>query len=106
MSCDDMLALSHAALAFLNAGMRGADMPRWVTGWRYGEVPEGGRSRNFRDNRYEDGVSMAYVDGLGDTSDGTYRIFNGHGRKVAVGGWLIAARGSDGEPLVVGARAL
>lgn len=32
-----------------------------VVGYRYGEAPESGRSYNFRDRFFEDGVSMAQV---------------------------------------------
>lgn len=32
-----------------------------VVGYRYGIAPECGRSYNYRENHYEDGVSMAQV---------------------------------------------
>lgn len=89
--------------AFFMAGGAGNPLPSWETGWRYGQLPEGGRSRNFRDDRFEPGVSLAHLDGVGDTSDGTYRLFNNGGKKVEVAGWLIIPKGSDGEPILVGA---
>jgi hypothetical protein len=33
---------------FFKAGYRNADMPIWVSGWRYGEIPECGFSMNYR----------------------------------------------------------
>ena len=32
-----------------------------VVGYRYGKAPKCGRSYNYRENHYEDGVSMAQV---------------------------------------------
>lgn len=94
------------SMAFFEAGNAGNPLPVWVTGWRSGDIPLGGRSQNYRDNRFERGVSMMHVDGLGDTSDGTFALFNSGRRPVEVAGWLITSRGSDGEPLIVGAQPL
>lgn len=90
-------------IAFFWHGALGYAMPEWVTGWRYGKVPACGYSYNFRDQRPEAGVSLACVDGVGDTSDGTYALFNGAQVKVRVGGYMLRDTGSDGEPLVVAA---
>ena len=92
--------------AFFEAGAFGHELPVRVSGWRYGDLPRNGKSWNFRDQRYERGVSMAFVDGIGDTSDGTYAMFNGTGRKkVRCSGWMIGFRGSDNEPIIVCAEA-
>ena len=88
------------------AGYRGEPMPRWVSGWRFGSIPECGKSRNHRDDCPESGVSLMAIDGESDGTDGTFELFNGGRPRVAVAGWLLARRGSDGEPLVLGAVAL
>ena len=90
-------------VAWFEAGIAGREMPKWVTGWRYGSVPTRGLSYNYRDERCERGVSMMQIDGECDQTDGTFALFNSARPRVRVGGWLIEARGSDGEPLVVGA---
>lgn len=89
--------------AFFNAGLTNKEQPKYVFGWRYGDIPQSGRSYNFRDSRHEMGTSLMQIDGEANNTDGTFEMFNGRGRKkVRVGGWLIDEFGSDGEPLVVG----
>jgi len=92
--------------AFFVEGFRERPLPRWVTGWRYGDIPASGVSTNYRDNRSEGGVSMMQLDGDDEQTDGTFALFNGGRDRVRVGGWLIEERGADGEPLIVGAVAL
>lgn len=88
---------------FYEAGTRGGSMPVYVVGWRYGSLPAGGRSTNFRDGHAEPGVSLMAVGELGTVdNDGTFALFNDGRPIVRVGGWF-AGRGSDGEPCVVGA---
>jgi hypothetical protein len=90
---------------FLNAGIAGADMPIWTYGWRYGDLPESGRSYNYRDQFAEYGVSMMSVVGSESMPDGTFALFNARGRKrVWAMGWLVTHRkGSDGEAMLVDA---
>jgi len=79
---------------------------RIVRGWRYGEIPAEGRSYNHRDNEPESGVSlMALEDGTG-TQDAISAMFiEAESRPVVwCEGYLLPHRGSDGEPLILGAR--
>jgi hypothetical protein len=89
--------------AFWRAGRGGFHPPCKAIGYRIGAVPTSGRSYNFRDERFERGVSLLWDSESGYESDGTYQMFN-RGRIVWVEGYvLIDARGSDREPLMVGA---
>lgn len=101
-----VVAEAPIASACFEAGVLGHPLPRWVTGWRYGCIPLVGVSRNHRDDYAEAGVSLMEIDGASDQTDGTFALFNDERPRVRVGGWLIARRGSDGEPLVVGAQEL
>jgi hypothetical protein len=87
---------------FFDAGLAGAEMPRWGKGWRYGDAPASGRSYNHRDGRHEAGVSMMEVDGDETEWDASSFLFFNSGRpRVEVEGWLSHRRGADGEPLLV-----
>ena len=92
--------------AFFESGMRGAKMPEWGRGTRYGGLPEEGFSRNHVDGGgREHGVSMASVDG----HDYQWYPMGGHigARASRYEGWVLdpdAFWGSDGEPLMVGLR--
>ena len=91
--------------AFVSAGMAGREMPPFVTGWRYGEVPAGGRSTNFREGAAERGVSVMHIDMPGfqpSEAMGTYEAFNER-EKVYVSGFLVG-KGADGEPILVGVK--
>jgi hypothetical protein len=90
---------------FFDCGYSGADLPQWVSGWRYGNIPEGGKSYNYRDDRPEYGVSVMQVDGGEQTQDKISALFIANGRpSVKVAGWLNPLeKGSDGEPLLMGA---
>ena len=91
--------------AFYVAGHSGNEMPRWVDGWRYGNIPERGYSYNHRDNEPEAGVSIMAIDGETPESDPVSALFIAAGREIVrVSGWLIEQRGSDGEPLLIGCR--
>jgi len=96
----DILGACH------EAGYHGRPMLRWARGWRYGRVPECGRSRNYRDDHAEAGVSMMEVEGCEGPADQVSALFvSAHGRpRVTCEGWLVSRTGSDGEPLLVGAR--
>ena len=98
----DSMMMSHDLSTLFDIGHHGQDLPEYVEGWRYGEIPENGRSINFRDQKYEKGVSLMALDGEEPTGAAKlYETFNSHGkRKIRVGGWLVG-RGGDGEPLVI-----
>ena len=93
--------------AFFEAGRQGNAAPRYVTGWRYGDPPECGRSYNYRDQLFERGVSLMQLTSEPDEispAARTFEMLNAEGRaKVHLGGWMVG-RGSDGEPVIVGAR--
>lgn len=97
---------SYDLMWWFDEGASGGPIPAWTSGWRYHAVPECGHSYNFRDDRYEPGVSMMAVDGSDATPDGTYALFNGDdAKRTNVAGWLSCRTGSDGEPLLwVGGR--
>lgn len=59
---------------------------------RYGDMPKGGRSYNYRENKYEDGVSV-YLETMrprAEFTDRPKRIFS-----AVIIGW-----GGDDEPLI------
>lgn len=108
MSYDELnqLSLDDAAWdAFFKAGFYNKDMPEYKTGWRYGDIPERGKSYNFRDQQFESGVSVMFLDGESPSSGAKlYEIFNKNNRKLQhVGGWYVG-KGSDGEPILVDAQ--
>jgi hypothetical protein len=90
--------------SFWQEGFLGHDIPRWVTGWRYGHIPESGYSRNYRDDYSEPGVSVMSVEGMPDRGSKSYEMFNGGQEKVEVAGWLLGRHGSDGEYMLIGAE--
>jgi len=68
-----------------------------VTGYRYGALPESGKSHNHAAARDEIGVSLAQMDGEAEISS---VIWFCDRARVAVTG-ILAGRGSDGEALVI-----
>jgi hypothetical protein len=92
---------------FWGAGHEEEQMPRWVEAERYGDLPAEGVSRNYTDDRAEAGVSVArLLDGSDDYNwmMGAWGEDSAYARPVRkVAGWLHHDRGSDGEPLLVGA---
>jgi hypothetical protein len=89
---------------FLEAGLEGEDKPRWVEAERYGLLPEAGKSRNHADDCAEPGVSVAHLLDDSDDYDWAMGGFGAFNRPmVRVAGWLHFRRGSDGEPVLVGA---
>jgi len=107
---DDLdIVWEHAVLnLFWECGYYGLPAPRWVTAERYGNIPEGGKSRNHRDNQLEPGVSAARLIGEDDDYDWTATISSGFGNTdrpiIRIEGWLHHKYGSDGEPIIVGAK--
>lgn len=85
-------------------GFEGREL-REVTGWRYGNIPECGRSVNYRDNEYEVGVSLMALDG--EDRQTVQMIAEGMSASdrpvVRVRGYL-SGYGACGEPLVIGAE--
>lgn len=77
-------------------------LPEYKEGWRYGNIPDGGRSYNFAENKPEMGVSMMQVEG-GNRAPGLFSMFNSGRPKVRVGGYDIG-KGSDGEALLLSAK--
>jgi len=80
---------------------------------RLGRLPQGGRSRNHRDNYYEAGVSVyaawmtdstVYVDLRGGVSVGVLMFSTASRYEVA--GVELDETGSDGEPLLTDARVI
>jgi hypothetical protein len=96
-----------------SAAFHGVEKLPYVRGWRYGELNERGNSQNYRDDAPEAGVSMMAVteradggplpDGPGDEVSTMFVAASG-AKPIVVEGWLIPRRGSDGEPLLIGAR--
>lgn len=96
------------ANAFFEAGRQGYDFPEYRTGWRYGDIPETGRSHNFREGAGEAGVSVMQLDGEKKikTLAEARGSFNRR-PKIRVGGWVNPCDvGGDGEPLLLAARVL
>ena len=89
-------------MLFWEAGFCGHDIPRWVNAVRIGALPADGRSMNYAEQRFESGVSVLKIEGEARSDNGTFDLFN-TGSQVRVSGWLHFRRGSDGEPLLVGA---
>lgn len=92
--------------AFFNHGYAGLPFPEYVTGWRYGDIPQSGQSYNFRDQVAEHGVSVMEIysnNGVVKTVDKISAMFCADGReRVEVAGYLNGLRhGSDGEPLLI-----
>lgn len=89
------------ARAFYESALRGAAQPRYAKGWRYGDAPQNGVSRNHVDDRSELGISMANVEGI----DYQWAPMGSVGNAKEYEGWLLdpdSFWGSDGEPLMVG----
>lgn len=103
---DRVNAMAPIEAACFDAGVKGHDMPEYATGWRYGNIPESGYSRNHADNINERGLSVMAIDGEDDHTDGSFEMFAAPRPIVRVGGFRIGFVGSDGEPLIVGARVL
>ena len=91
--------------AFFHAGFVGRE-PEWVMAFRYGDIPEEGRSINWAENKYEPGVSVVdIIDSIEDADRLTMKqsIYTMLGReRVIVQGWYLGNYGSDGEPTLWG----
>jgi len=101
----DHVLLDDLSAASWDAGFYGRPKPVWATGWRFGNIPENGRSYNYRDNQPEPGVSMMWVrDAHGNeyaTEDALSAAFiSRRTKRVEYSGWLVGF-GSDGEPCLL-----
>ena len=88
------------------AGREGKEMPEFLEGWRYGDIPSEGKSYNYRDQRKEYGTSMMEVNHKGEkkeTQDQLGTMFGMRERpKRRLMGWLNTVRkGADEEPLLL-----
>ncbi len=88
------------------AGTRN-EMPEYKLAIRYGDIPEGNRSRNWATNELERGVSTVSLLSQETQKGQTIydMIYGMQGtQKYIIGGWDFGIRGSDGEKLLVGAK--
>ena len=81
-------------------GMEGIeiDFSNIVIAERYGNLPEGGRSHNYRDDIKEYGVSASNI--KGEKEIGSV-IFFCDRKKIEFQGILLPITGSDNEPLIL-----
>ena len=69
-----------------------------VSGVRYGTAPDCGISHNYRDDRSERGLSLAYLDGQDEVGSA---IWFAARKTYSYTGVLLPYKGSDGEPLIL-----
>ena len=83
-----------------NLGQDGIDLAEapLVSGYRYGEIPESGISRNYADDISERGLSLAALDGGKEIGSS---VWFADRKRVAVLGLLMPHTGSDGEPIIL-----
>jgi SPP1 gp7 family putative phage head morphogenesis protein len=90
--------------AIMTAGFKGEEIPPVKIGWRYGDIPESGASRNYRDQKAENGVSVMQIEG-GAINKGFAGA--GHSKNKTVINIVVGRHigtGSDGEDLLVGVK--
>jgi hypothetical protein len=94
--------------AAFEAGLNGREKPQWINGWRYGTIPDNGRSMNFAEGRLENGLSIMATDTGLSTQSMSFEMFGGSrrsGEKIYVSGFLNTnGTGGDGEPLLMWAK--
>lgn len=103
---DWVFNFGHEVTEFYEAGRR-EESPEFVVGWRRGDLPEGGRSRNYASNEAEPGVSIAYAHRRDDMELNALTMIGVGGRKkVFVEGWAFPKSrwGSDGEIVILNAK--
>lgn len=103
---DWVFNFGHEVTEFYEAGRR-EETPEFVVGWRRGDLPEGGRSRNYASNEAEPGVSIAYAHRRDDMELNAITMMGVGGRKkVFVEGWAFPKSrwGSDGEIVILNAK--
>ncbi len=88
-------------------GLHDGFTPQLTVAFRYGNVPDSGRSFNFRDQETEPGVSVVgRVADMNTTKSGYYDSFFGDEVYNVVIGWYSGHRGADGEMLLNWAEVL
>ena len=98
------------AHGFYEAGRQGHELPQWVRGARFGDIPKEGVSWNYRENTPEHGVSMVSVEHPDFSNYQWADMGLGPGQRISqrplskYEGWLLPFRGGDDEPLMVGLR--
>lgn len=103
----DFLISNNDYDEFFTAGFNGRE-PEWVEAIRYGEIPARGYSVNHADGTREHGVSVVKI--IRREGDEDYKsiydvTLGWQGiEKIRVSGWYLGGSGSDGEPLLVGAK--
>lgn len=88
---------------FYEAGRRG-EVPEYVVGFRFGDLPERGRSTNWAENKAEAGVSLAYAHKRAEQETNPMTMMGvGLRKKVLLGGWAFPKSrwGSDGEIVIL-----
>ena len=101
-----VLSDSVSSKAFFDAGLLGYSKPKMVFAQRIGLIRDIGKSYNYRDQRWEKGVSVLGVyegNKFKNQNDGSYEVFS-NGKKYIVAGLRISNTGADGEPLLVKAK--
>jgi len=94
--------------AFIEAGLYGTEKPKISIGWRYGNIPEGGRSHNFAEDKAEPGVSFMQIkdEEMNLGFAGTAHRESNTPIVIAVGYIHPEERGSDGEPLMINPKVI
>lgn len=88
-----------------DAAINGKPKPYWVNGWRYGEIPTSGSSKNFTEGIMESGVSVIATDNGLATEGIGFEMFTKVKTKIYLSGFLNTKKtGSDGEPLLLWAK--
>ena len=101
-----VLSDSVSSKAFFDAGLLGYSKPKMVFAQRIGLIRDIGKSYNYRDQRWEKGVSVLGIyegNKFKNQNDGSYEVFS-NGKKYIVAGLRISNTGADGEPLLVKAK--
>ena len=103
---EQILIYNDALEHWYDAGAKGGE-PEYRLAIRFGDVPDGRKSKNWATGEYERGVSA--VNFLNDKTQNEKTIYDAiYGMqgipKYIIGGWDFDIRGSDGEPLLVDAK--
>lgn len=98
----------HACNVCFEAGRQGLGFPRYATGWRYGDIPTGERSHNYREQATEAGLSVMQLDGEDKVKTLAELRGSFDSRPIVrVGGWVHPYEvGGDGEPLLLAPEAI
>lgn len=91
------------ANVFFESGRQGYRFPIYTNGWRYGNIPECGRSFNYREGRLEKGVSVMQLEGQDKVKNLAELRGSFDNRPIVkISGYINPIDvGGDGEPLLV-----